>query len=64
MADLPGGKILDTAQDPVTGKPIDTAERDDFKSYSACGRASDLLDLAIVLAHLEPLPHRAQNQTN
>ena len=31
---------------------------------SACGGMLDMRDLAIVLAHLEPLPHPGQDKTN
>jgi hypothetical protein len=30
----------------------------------ACGGVIDLRDLAIVMAHLAPLPHPGQDQTN
>jgi hypothetical protein len=61
MADLPRGKFLGTEEDPVPGKPIDTAEGDDFMTCPACGGVIDLHDLDAVLAHLAPLPHPAQD---
>jgi len=57
MVDLPRDKILGGLEDPVTGKPIDAAEAENFMRCSACGGLLDMRDPAIVLAHLEPLPH-------
>ena len=64
MVDLPEGKFLGTQADPVAVKPIDTAEGDDFMTCPACGGVIDLRDLAIVLAHLVPRPHPAEDVTD
>ncbi len=63
MADLPIGKIPGS-ENPVTGKPIDTEEAESFVACPACGGMIDIRDLAMVLAHLKPLPHTGQDQTN
>jgi hypothetical protein len=64
MVDLPRGKFLGTEEDPVTGRPIDTEEAEHFMQCPVCGGLIDLRDLAIVMAHLAPLPHPGQDQTN
>jgi hypothetical protein len=64
MVDLPRGKILDTEEDPVSSKPIDTADKDHFMKCPPCGGWIDCRDLAIVLAHHGPLPHPVENATD
>jgi hypothetical protein len=66
MVDLPeaGSKILGSNEDPLSGNPIDTEEAESFMTCPACGGMIDIRDLAIVLAHLKPLPHSVQDQTN
>jgi hypothetical protein len=74
MADIPRGTILGRQEDQTTGKPtdtapndtapIDTAESEDFMTCPGCGGVIDLRDLAMVLAHLAPLPHPAQDKSN
>jgi hypothetical protein len=64
MADLPRNTVLGTQEDSAIGKPIDTAESEDFMTCPGCGGVIDLLDLAVVLAHLAPLPHPAQDKSN
>jgi hypothetical protein len=64
MADLPRGKILGREEDAVTGKPIDAEEAESFVACPGCGGVIDIRDLAIVMAHLKPLPHPGQDQTN
>ena len=57
MADLPRGKILGRLEDPVTGKPTDAAEAENFMQCPACGGVLDMRDLGAALAHHGPLPH-------
>jgi len=64
MVELPRGKILGTEEDPVSGKPIDTANQDHFMKCPVCGGWIDCRDLAIVLEHHGPRPHPAQDGTN
>jgi hypothetical protein len=56
---IPRGKYLGKLVDPETGKPVEAAEADHFTRCPACGGVIDVRDLAIVLAHLRPLPHPA-----
>ena len=56
---LARSKILGRLQDPATGKPIDAAEAEDFMRCPACGGVVDMRELAMVMAHLAPLPHPA-----
>jgi hypothetical protein len=66
MADFPRGKILGRLEDPVTGKPIDAAEAENFMQCSACGCVFDMRDLGAALAHhgRQPHPHPGQDRTN
>jgi hypothetical protein len=66
MVDLleAGGKFLGSKEDPVAGKPIDAEEAESFVACPACGDMIDIRHLATVLAHLKPLPHSGQEQTN
>ena len=59
MMDLPRGTILGSEEDSITGKPIDTEEAESFTKCPVCGGM-----IAIVMAHLKPLPHPRQNATN
>ena len=61
---LPRGNFLGREEGPVTGKPTDTAAPADFMTCPACGGVIDLRDLAVVQAHLAPLPHPAEDGTN
>ena len=64
MADIPKGKTLGREEDPVTGKLVDTEGAESSVTCPACGGMIDCWDLASVLAHLKPLPHSGQDQSN
>lgn len=64
MADVPSGKYSGRLRHPVTGELIDAKDEENFMKCPARGGMIDCRDLAVVMAHLPPLPHPAQDATN
>ncbi len=56
--------MLEREIDPITGKSLDPEETENFVRCLACNGIIDIRDLADVMAHLRPLPHSGQDQTN
>ena len=56
---LIGLDMLEAKRSPTQESTVEAAEADHFTRCPACGGVIDVRDLAIVLAHLRPLPHPA-----